>query len=183
MTADNLIQFAKRVGADIKELKARPKRPPMDFYIDQSSKPWCIVYDNGCILSLPSYGDNAIIYGVGSFQNTWLDDKLKGYPVAPIALQLSKKSLTIQKIQSTTQPSVSYWDFKTTVENPINDGLWYDWSKAMFASESYTLGNRQKHFIRVMYELGVFNDQEVESLGAVRLENQSSRYTESGKPE
>ena len=55
----------------------------------------------------------------------------------------------------------------TTVENPITNGDKYNWDGTKIKKDGTSAGNRAI-FARTIYELGIWSDEIVEELGAVR---------------
>ena len=60
-----------------------------------------------------------------------------------------------------------FFDLKTKVENRINNGDEYNWD-GIKVKQDGTIANKRAIFARTIYELGIWSDEIVEELGAVR---------------
>lgn len=148
------------------------RRAPTGYTLDRTTTPWTIWFDNGCGLQMPEYSTSVTIYGYG-FKGDCYNTNISTYPLPPIIMSVSHGTLTLENLKSITNGGyANYWGDTTKVINPINYSYKYDWDNARFNKEAlshdgYTY-NRQKNLIRVMYELGIWSDEEVLSLGAVK---------------
>ncbi|WP_248621597.1 ELKS/Rab6-interacting/CAST family protein [Enterococcus cecorum] len=148
------------------------RRAPTGYTLDRTTTPWTIWFDNGCGLQFPEYPKTGTIYGYG-FKGDCYNTNISTYPLPPIIMSVSHGTLTLEKLKSITNGgNADYWGDTTKVINPINYSYKYNWDNARFNKEAlshdgYTY-NRQKNLIRVMYELGIWSDEEVLSLGAVK---------------
>ena len=148
------------------------RRAPTGYTLDRTTTPWTIWFDNGCGLQMPEYSSSVTIYGYG-FKGDCYNTNISTYPLPPIIMSVSHGTLTLENLKSITNGGyANYWGDTTKVINPINYSYKYDWDNARFNKEAlshdgYTY-NRQKNLIRVMYELGIWSDEEVLSLGAVK---------------
>ena len=60
-----------------------------------------------------------------------------------------------------------YWSSTTKVIDPIKDASKYDWTNAVGNRDTNNDRlKRKSNFARVMYELGIWSDNDVISLGA-----------------
>ena len=148
------------------------RRAPTSYTLDRTTTPWTIWFDNGCGLQFPEYPKTGTIYGYG-FKGDCYNTNISTYPLPPIIMSVSHGTLTLEKLKSITNGGYAdYWGDTTKVINSINYSYKYNWDNARFNKEAlshdgYTY-NRQKNLIRVMYELGIWSDEEVLSLGATK---------------
>ena len=151
------------------------RRAPTGYTLDRTTTPWTIWFDNGCGMIIPEYGTTASIYGYGQGQNAY-NNNFSAYPLPPTIMSVSHGTLTIDKIK-TIEGSCDFWASGITIINPIRDRNDYDWTNARFNKASLDYAGdpyysykyvRQQYFIRTMYELGIWSDEEVLSLGATK---------------
>lgn len=149
-------------------VKPAPRRAPMAYTLDRTTVPWTIWFDNGCGLQMPSYSETATIYGYG--QNIDLQSKKwQQFPIVGNIISLSSGNLTLDNVKNTVD--AIYWADDTTVLNSIKNKDDYDWANARCGEEGAKeqwQWRREANIIRVMYQLGIWDAQTVESLGAVR---------------
>lgn len=149
----------------INSLKAQSERhAPTGYTLDTSTKPWKLLFDNGCIVYNSRYWNNNEIFRPDPGNQRGRG----GYPVYSIP----------DTIMNVLKGLILYSEFKnsnwdggffagTTVENPINNGDKYNWDGTKIKKDGTSAGNRAI-FARTIYELGIWNDEIVEELGAVR---------------
>lgn len=148
----------------VSEIKERQKRPPTGYALDTSTKPWSLLFDNGCIIYNSSYWDNSEIFRPDPPNNRGKGD----FPIYSIP----------DTIMNVLKGLILYSDFKnsnwdggffgnTTVENRINNGDKYNWDGTKIRKDG-TSANNRAIFARTIYELGIWSDEIVEELGAVR---------------
>lgn len=106
-------------------------------------------------------------YGfLGSTESTTFND----WPLVTNIVKASRGLITIDKFKK-QNGGFDYWSPTAKVIKPIQDASKFDWSNAFgdegTNSESF---GRKPVFARVMYELGIWSDADVLSLGAVRKE-------------
>ena len=162
---EELVKQNQTLQEQLALIKPAPRRAPMAYTLDRTTVPWTIWFDNGCGLQLPTYPDTATVYGYEQNINLWN----KGWAMFPLVgniISLSRGTLTLENVKKTV--NASYWGNDTTVLNPINDISGWDFSNAFFTSGTDWRTLNQKNIIRVMYQLGIWDAQTVESLGAVR---------------
>lgn len=148
------------------------RHAPTGYTLDRTTTPWTVRFDNGCELQLPEYPKTETIYGYG-FKGDCYNTNITTYPLPSIIMSISHGTLTLDKLKSITNGGYAdYWGDTTTVLNAINSKHKYNWDNARFNKEALTHDNytynRQKNLIRVMYELGIWSDEDVQSLGAVK---------------
>ncbi|BDI01920.1 hypothetical protein LmYK1_11600 [Ligilactobacillus murinus] len=145
------------------------RRAPAAWTLDRTTTPWTIWLDNGCGLQFPEYATTATVYGYGFAGNLNATD-FATWPLMPNVISASRGTLTLDKFRSKVG-AFDYWSPTTKVINPLQDASKYDWSNA-FGDAGTNSGSygRKPVFARVMYELGIWTDADVLSLGAVRKE-------------
>ena len=148
----------------VSEIKERQNRPPTGYILNTSSKPWTLVFDNGCIVYNSFYWDNGAIFRPDPENQRGKGD----YPIYSIPdtiMNLLKGLILYSEFKN------SNWDGGffggTTVENPINNGDKYNWDGTKI-KKGGTSANNRATFARTIYELGIWSDEIVEELGAVR---------------
>ena len=149
----------------INSLKPKVERhAPTGYMLDTSTKPWKLLFDNGCIVYNSSYWNNNEIFRPDPSNQRGRGD----YPIYSIPdtiMNVLKGLILYSEFKN------SNWDggfFRgTTVENPINNGDKYNWDGTKIKKDGTSAGNRAI-FARTIYELGIWNDEIVEELGAVR---------------
>ena len=149
----------------INSLKPKVERhAPTGYTLDTSTKPWKLLFDNGCIVYNSRYWNNNEIFRPDPGNQRGRG----GYPVYSIP----------DTIMNVLKGLILYSEFKnsnwdggffagTTVENPINNGDKYNWDGTKIKKDGTSAGNRAI-FARTIYELSIWNDEIVEELGAVR---------------
>ncbi len=145
------------------------RHAPAAWTLDRTTTPWTIWFDNGCGLQFPEYATTATVYGYGFAGNLNATD-FATWPLVPNVISASRGTLTLDKFRSKAG-TFDYWSPLTKVINPLQDASKFDWSNA-FGDAGTNSGSygRKPVFARVMYELGIWTDADVLSLGAVRKE-------------
>lgn len=145
------------------------RRAPTAWTLDRSTTPWTIKFDNNCDLQFPEYATTATVYGYGFAGNLNATDFVT-WPLIQNIISASRGTITLEKFKSKSG-MFDYWSPRTKVINAIQDASKFDWSNA-FGDEGTNSASygRKPNFARVMYELGVWSDADVLSLGAVRKE-------------
>src|SRR5699024_8110819 len=140
------------------------RRAPTGYVLDTSTKPWTLLFDNGCRVFNSWYWNNAAIFRPDP-QNRRGKGAFPIYSI-PDTIMNVLEGLTLY-----SEFKNSNWDGgffgNTTVENPINNGDKYNWDGTKIKKDGTSAGNRAI-FARTIYELGIWNDESVEELGAVR---------------
>ena len=150
----------------INSLKAQNERhAPTGYTLDTSTKPWTLLFDNGCrIVDIWHWNNGAI------FRPDPANQRGKGvFPVYSIPDTIMKV-ITGNILYSDFKNSNwggGFFDLETKVENPINNGDKYNWDGTKIMKDGTSPRNRAI-FARVIYELGIWSDEIVEELGAVR---------------
>ena len=145
------------------------RHAPTAWTLDRSTTPWTIWFDNGCGLQLPEYSTTSTVYSYGFSSNLNSTD-FSTWPLIPNIIRASRGAITIDKFRK-QDGGFDYWSPTTKVLDPLQDASKYDWSNAFgnAGTNSASYG-RKPVFARVMYELGIWSDADVLSLGAVRKE-------------
>lgn len=146
------------------------RHAPTGYTLDRTEHPWVIRFDNGCELRFPDYADSPTVYGYGYYDNVY-DNNMITFPLVVNIMRAANGSLTVDKVR-TINGYADYWAETAEIANPINDKNIYDWTNARFNEEALAQNNykydRQRTFIRVLYELGIWDSKTVESFGAVK---------------
>ena len=149
----------------INSLKPKVERhTPTGYALDTSTKPWKLLFDNGCRVFNSWYWNNNEIFRPDPSNQRGRG----GFPVYSIP----------DTIMNVLKGLILYSEFKnsnwdggffggTTVENPITNGDKYNWDGTKIKKDGTSAGNRAI-FARTIYELGIWSDEIVEELGAVR---------------
>ncbi|WP_304651974.1 hypothetical protein [uncultured Ligilactobacillus sp.] len=145
------------------------RHAPTAWTLDRSTTPWTLWFDNGCGLQFPEYTTTSTVYGYGFAGNLNATD-FATWPLVPNVISASRGTLTLDKFRSKVG-AFDYWSPLTKVINPLQDAIKYDWSNA-FGDAGTNSGSygRKPNFARVMYELGIWSDADVLSIGAIRKE-------------
>lgn len=145
------------------------RHAPTAWTLDRSTTPWTIWFDNGCGLQFPEYASTVTVYGYGFAGNLNATD-FTTWPLVPNIISATRGTLTIDKFKSKVG-AFDYWTPTTKVLDPLKDASQFDWSNA-FGDAGTNSGSygRKPNFARVMYELGIWSDADVLSLGAIRKE-------------
>lgn len=122
------------------------------------------MFDNGCIVYNSLYWNNGAI-----FRPDPSNQRAKGdfpvYSIPDTIMNVLKGLILYSEFKN------SNWDGGffggTTVENPINNGDKYNWDGTKIKKDGTSAKNRAI-FARTIYELGIWSDEIVEELGAVR---------------
>ncbi|MGV3051489.1 hypothetical protein [Streptococcus hyovaginalis] len=142
---------------------------PTGWFLDMSTVPWTIYFDNGCRLQLPDYSTGETVYGYGYSINPYSKQSVE-WPILGDILSYAHGSLKLETLKS-VQGGASYWGDRSTVINPVQDASSIDFTNARFNNTGSTHYSeiRQKNKIRVFYELGLLTKSEVLSLGATEI--------------
>ena len=149
----------------INSLKAQSERhAPTGYMLDTSTKPWTLLFDNGCRVFNSWYWNNGAI-----FRPDPPNQRVKGdfpvYSIPDTIMNVLKGLILYSEFKN------SNWDggffSSTTVENPITNGDKYNWDGTKIKKDGTSAKNRAI-FARTIYELGIWSDEIVEELGAVR---------------
>lgn len=138
------------------------RRAPMMYTLDRTTNPWTIWFDNGCGLQLPDFPFDNAAYGYGfspNINNTrWVDS-----PIVGNIISASRGTLTLDSV--TNSVNGHYWSDRTKVINPINDASTIDFSE-YYINQTDASRQNHKNIVRVMYELGVWNNNDISKFSA-----------------
>lgn len=145
------------------------RKMPTSWFLDRTTTPWTIWFDNGCGIQFPDYPTSGSMYGYGhSFENS-LTNKFAAYPLVYNIINCARGVLTLEDFVERDGGDYVYWSPTTKVLDPIQDARKYNWTNAVGNRDTNNDSLKRKaNFARVMYELGIWSDADVESLGAVR---------------
>ena len=149
----------------INSLKPKVERhAPTGYTLDTSTKPWTLLFDNGCrIVDIWHWNNGAI------FRPDPANQRRNDFPMYSIPDTIMKV-ITGNILYSDFKNSNwngGFFDLETKVENPINNGDKYNWDGTKIMKDG-TSAKSRAIFARVIYELGIWSDEIVEELGAVR---------------
>lgn len=146
-------------------LKAQSERhAPTSYVLDTTTEQWTLLFDNGCRVVNSKYWNNGAVFRPHSESGTWWDKRYPTYSIPDTIMKFIRGSIIASEFK--VHPwTGGYFTDETQVLSPINNGANYDWTGV--ASDPVSQHNRM-NFVRVLYEIGVWNDETVESLGAVR---------------
>lgn len=145
------------------------RHAPTAWTLDRTTTPWTIWFDNGCGLQFPEYATTTTIYGYGFASNPNTTD-FSSFPLVQNIMGVTRGVITVEKFR-TKIGTFDYWAPTTKVLNPLQDASKYDWLNAFGdAGTNSSSYGRKPVFARVMYELGIWSDNDVLSLGAIRKE-------------
>ena len=153
----------------INSLKAtgetQERRPPTGYILNTSSKPWTLLFDNGCrIVDIWHWNNGAI------FRPDPANQRGKGdfpiYSIPDTIMKVITGNILYSDFKNSNWNG-GFFDLETKVENPINNGDKYNWDGTKIMKDGTSVKNRAI-FARTIYELGIWNDEIVEELGAVR---------------
>lgn len=166
---NNLVSNVQTLDRNIQQSFYNKRRAPATWTLDRTTTPWTIWFDNGCGIQFPDYATTNTMYGYGySFENSSAN-KFTAYPLVYNIINCARGVLTLEDFAKREGGDYVYWSPTTKVLDPIQDARKYNWTNAI--GDPGTNGDaykRKPNFARVMYELGIWNNDDVESLGAVR---------------
>lgn len=141
------------------------RHAPTAWTLDRTTVPWTIWFDNGCGLQFPEYATTATVYGYGFLESTE-STAFNDWPLVPNIIKTSRGAITVDAFKA-AKGVFDYWSPTAKVIKPLQDASKFDWSTAFgdegTNNESY---GRKPNFARVMYELGIWSDADILSLGA-----------------
>lgn len=149
---------------------------PTSWFLDRSTFPWTVWFDNGCGLQMPSYPTTNTVYGYGFGVNP-RTDTLEPYPLLNSIMGAAHGYISLESDKIKKRDGYAdYWADDTRILNPINDDAKnYDWSNVYCSEASRSkkgtyYHDRQKNFFRVCYELGIFTVEDIIPFGLVKKE-------------
>lgn len=159
----------------VSEIKGRQNRPPTGYALDTSTKPWTIWFDNGCGIQYPSYYNNPSIYGQGNIEANFGNDLSRSCPHKTM-IRISNSSFFLYKYTNREIEVFVSYDKNIKVINPIRtDADKFDWSRCYGNKNTKSDGTfdeellqKKTQFARAVYEVGIWSEEDVIKLGAVR---------------
>ena len=141
------------------------RHAPTAWTLDRTTIPWTIWLDNGCGLQFPEYETTGTVYGYGFAENLTTTD-FDSWPLIPNVIRASRGAITVEKFRSKSGV-FDYWSPTTKVIASLQDASKYDWTNA-FGDEGTNAESfgRKPVFARVMFELGIWSEADILSLGA-----------------
>lgn len=143
------------------------RKMPTSWFLDRTTTPWTIWFDNGCTLQFPDYKTSTTIYGYGHTSSTVGTDFV-GYPLPYNIIRAANGGITVEKFKQANS-GFEYWAPSTKVNNPVHKDTDFNWKNAYGdpGTKDVSYG-RKIVFARVMYELGIWDADDVISVGAIR---------------
>ena len=160
----------------INSLKAQSERhAPIGYTLDTSTEPWTIWFDNGCGIQYPSYYNNPYIYGQGNIEAYFGNDLSRSCPHKTM-IRISNSSFSLYKYTNREIEVFVNYDKNIKVINPIRtDADKFDWSRCYGNKNTKSDGTfdeellqKKTQFARAVYEVGIWSEEDVIKLGAVR---------------
>ena len=160
----------------INSLKSQNERhAPTGYTLDTSAKPWTIWFDNGCGIQYPSYYNNPWIYGQGNIEANFGNDLSRSCPHKTM-IRISNSSFLLYKYTNREIEVFVNYDKNIKVINPIRtDADKFDWSRCYGNKNTKSDGTfdeellqKKTQFARAVYEVGIWSEEDVIKLGAVR---------------
>lgn len=141
----------------INSLKVQSERhAPTGYFLNTNSKPWTLVFDNGCILDDVWHWNNDLIFRPEDTGNI-NKRSFPMYSIPDLIMKVIRGSLLPKDFEKFEG---GWFDQKTRIINPVNDAEKYNWDGVTPVKKGI--------FVRCMYELGIWDGAIVESFGAVR---------------
>ena len=160
----------------INSLKSQNERhAPTGYTLDTSAKPWTIWFDNGCGIQYPSYYNNPWNYGQGNVETNFGNDLSRSCPHKTM-IRISNSSFLLYKYTNREIEVFVSYDKNIKVINPIRtDADKFDWSRCYGNKNTKSDGTfdeellqKKTQFARAVYEVGIWSEEDVIKLGAVR---------------
>lgn len=158
-------QAEENLQSKITRIEGRQNRPPTGYILDTRTKPWTLLFDNGCrIVDIWHWNNGAIFRPAPPNQRGQGDYPMFSIPSA--IMNVIKGNILYSDFKNSGWNG-GFFDIETKVENPINNGDKYNWDRIKIMKDG-TSAKSRAIFARVIYELGIWSDEIVEELGAVR---------------
>jgi len=157
---------------------------PTGFYLDRTTDPIRYVFDNGCTLTLKSGFGNTIA-GDGFSTNEYATSIGDSWPLANSIMSYAHGTVTPKIIEDTHSSPYAVYN-GVVITNPVNDATVWDWDNVFFndkdrqdflASPNGMWGGHtdyqkygEREYIKMIYSLGLMNDDQIKSFGAVKKE-------------
>lgn len=138
---------------------------PTGWFLDRSVSPWQFRFDNGSSLTLGNVDQRGYIYAE---TQPLTEERASEYRIITTLMRFAMGSNTLSTI-ATLNGISRFWG-NGEVTNPVNDSSGFDFTNAYF-NQNDTNGpskRAQPTMIRCYYELGIFTEGDITSLGAIR---------------
>ena len=155
---------------EVNKLKDLHRKAPTGYALDRTTVPWTIRFDNGCELRLPtSERDKAnLIYGYGFPANNNSAAAFSA-PIPPLIISASRGTFTVDKFKESDEAHfhITYADY--ILYYPIGKSNDFNWENAYGDRVNQTVStNGKSNFTKLMYELGIWSEEDVLYLGATK---------------
>lgn len=149
---------------------------PTGYTLDRTTQPWTIWFDNGCGMQFSNASpktEDAIdssVYGYGFASNEMgrITNVLSMNPQPQNFISASMGSYSIKSF-SQTGDYMATLGSNNVIINPVHDDAdKFDWSKCYGEKNA---GMNKVYFAKYCYQLGIWSENDVVRLGAVRKEN------------
>lgn len=155
---------------EVNKLKDLHRKAPTGYALDRTTVPWTIRFDNGCELRLPtSERDKAnLIYGYGFPANNNSAEAFSA-PIPPLIISASRGTFTVDKFKESDEAHfhITYADY--ILYYPIGKSNDFNWENAYGDRVNQTVStNGKSNFTKLMYELGIWSEEDVLYLGATK---------------
>ena len=159
---------------EVNKLKGLHEKAPTSYTLDRTTIPWRILFDNGCELRFPknsptSERDKAnLIYGYGFPANNNSTVAFSA-PIPPLIISASRGTFTVDKFKESDEAHfhVTYADYR--LYYPIRKSDDFNWENAYGDRVNQTVStNGKSNFAKLMYELGIWSEEDVLYLGATK---------------
>ena len=141
------------------------RRAPTGYILDTRTKPWTLLFDNGCrIVDIWHWNNGAIFRPAPPNKRGQSDYPI--YSIPSTIMNVITGNILYSDFKNSDWNG-GFFDIETKVENPINNGDKYNWDGIKIMKDG-TSAKGRAIFARVIYELGIWSDEIVEELGAVR---------------
>lgn len=159
---------------EVNKLKDLHRKAPTGYTLDRTTTPWTVRFDNGCELRFPknsprSERDKAnLIYGYGFPANNNSTVAFSA-PIPPLIISTSSGAFTVDKFKESDEAHfhVTYADYR--LYYPIRKSDDFNWENAYGDRVNQTVStNGKSNFAKLMYELGIWSEEDVLYLGATK---------------
>lgn len=159
---------------EVNKLKDLHRKAPAGYTLDRTTIPWTVRFDNGCELRFPknsptSERDKAnLIYGYGFPANNNSAAAFSA-PIPPLIISASRGVFTVDKFKESDEAhfNITYADYR--LYYPIRKSDDFNWENAYGDRVNQTVStNGKSNFAKLMYELGIWSEEDVLYLGATK---------------
>jgi len=191
IAVNNGFSGSEREWLESLRAKSLPRRGPTGFFVrrisnpDGTAKDYEHVLDNGCII----HGIGGGTMGGVGFYTKEHETNFSSYPIMSNIMSFAHGGITIESLRKKHGIEYIYFNGNLIVENPVNDSSKWDWSNVFFNDEDRKTFNDNpgswgtpegtkgtskyevagdSWLIKCWYEIGLFNENEIKSFGAVK---------------